>query len=85
MVSTTGKTTAVQSKQKINTKAKKASSGSTVTISFLIIAVIFLMIFFGIIYFRHQNRSRTHNECPLQPSEEQNIRLLPLIKIEENP
>ena len=84
MVSTTEKTAAVQSTRKINTRAKKASSGSTVTVSFLIIAVIFI-IFLGITYFRRQNRLRTPNEFPLQTSDEQNIGLLELIKIEENP
>ena len=82
MVSTTEKTTAVQSTRKINARAKKASAGSTVTISFLIIAVIFLIIFLGITYFRRRNRLRTPNEFPLQPSDEQNMQL---IKIEENP
>ena len=81
LVSTTEKTTAVQSSRKIKIRTKKASSGSTVTISFLIIAVVFLIIFLGITYFRRQNRSR----IPLQPSDEQNSRLLQLIKIEENP
>ena len=85
MVSTTEKTAAVQSTRKINTRAKKASSGSIVTISFLIIAGIFLMIFLGITYFRRRNRLRTPNEFPLQTSDEQNMRLLQLIKIEENP
>ena len=84
LVSTTEKTAAVQSTRKINTRAKKASSGSTVTISCLIIAVIFLIIFLGITYFRRRNRLRTPNEFPLQTSDEQN-RLLQLIKIEENP
>ena len=85
MVSTTEKTTAVQSSRKINTRAKKASSGSTVTISFLIIAVVFLIIFLGITYFRRRNRLRTPNEFPLQPSDEQKGQLLQMIKIEENP
>ena len=85
LVTTTEKTTAVQSSRKINTRAKKASSGSIVTISFLIIAGIFLMIFLGITYFRRRNRLRTPNEFPLQPSDEQNIGLSQLIKIEDNP
>ena len=85
MVSTTEKTAAVQSTRKIDTRAKKASSGSTVTISCLIIAVIFIIIFLGITYFRRRNSLRTPNEFPLQTSDEQNNQLLQLIKIEENP
>ena len=84
LVLTTEKTAAVQSTRKINTRAKKTSCGSTVTISFLIIAVLFLIICLGITYFRHRYWLKTPNEYPLQTSDEQNIWLLQLIKIEEN-